>query len=37
MAARIRSQFGETSEALFLTQGFAYPRHGNGRGADEGR
>ncbi len=24
MAAALRSQFGETSEALFLTQGFVY-------------
>ncbi len=33
MPARIRSQFGETSEALFLTQGYVYETLGAGRAA----
>ena len=33
----LRSQFGETSEALFLTQGYVYDNSRAGRGALQGR
>jgi O-succinylhomoserine sulfhydrylase len=36
-AGALRSQFGETSEALFLTQGFIYDTAGAMRGAVQGR